>query len=683
MNQNNDIVAIQEKIDRLNQTAWDIRVDDSRQCFKLSEEAVALSRQINYKKGLAFAVQSLGFCYIRLSKNDIALPLIQESLSLFEELGNPLGQSIAHEYHALIKRNWGDFGGALKLLYKALEFVEPTCALENIGTINYQLGVTYKYLGKFEKALEFLDASISLYEQLGKKYYTSYPINIIGSIYFENGDYPRALECYTKALNMREGAGDKWGQAGSLDNVGFTYLKLKEYQLALDYCTRSLEISRSTDDKRSQANALLHLAQISKESGEIDKAINFSNDSLQIRKSSGDKRGETEILLFLAELHTANNNDNADKIGDWLVTALKIAEQMDSKDLVSKTRYALHEYYLNRGELVEAISQLRSHLELEKHLYKNNIDQKVTNLEISRRAEEARKETENIRQRNNELVALNNAIASEKQRAETALSELKATQAQLIQSEKMASLGELTAGIAHEIQNPLNFVNNFSDLSSELVDEMLEELTAGNFKEANNIAANIKDNLSMILHHGKRADSIVKGMLQHSGTSSGQKEATDLNKLADEFLRLAFHGVRAKDKSCNATIKTDFDSSLSKVDLIPQDMGRVLINLLNNAFYSVNEKRKLSNSSFEPTVTVTTKNKGDNIELRVIDNGNGISKASLEKIFQPFFTTKPTGQGTGLGLSLSYDIIKAHGGELKVETKEGDGTAFIIILPKD
>jgi len=284
------------------------------------------------------------------------------------------------------------------------------------------------------------------------------------------------------------------------------------------------------------------------------------------------------------------------------------------------------------------------------------------------------------------------------------LENLKSTQAQLIQSEKMASLGELTAGIAHEIQNPLNFVNNFSEISGELIDEMKEELATGNLQLVTELTDDIKQNLDKINHHGKRAADIVKGMLQHSRTSSRQKEPTDINALADEYLRLAYHGLRAKDKSFNADFKTEFDETLPKINVIPQDIGRVLLNLINNAFYAVTEQSKLFQSSelwksYQPLVAVSTIKLDDRIQISVKDNGPGIPLEIKDKIFQPFFTTKPTGQGTGLGLSLSYDIVKAHGGELKVETMEarpndsrlndsvgqvvgrGTGTEFIIQIP--
>jgi two-component system, NtrC family, sensor kinase len=262
---------------------------------------------------------------------------------------------------------------------------------------------------------------------------------------------------------------------------------------------------------------------------------------------------------------------------------------------------------------------------------------------------------------------------------------LKETQSQLIQSEKMASLGELTAGIAHEIQNPLNFVNNFSDINSELIEEMKVEMDKGNLEEAKAIADDISANEQKINYHGKRADGIVKGMLQHSRSSNNIKESVNINVLADEYLRLAYHGLRAKDKSFNAAMKTDYDESIGSISAVPQDIGRAMLNLITNAFYAAplppQGGFKDPNYKHEPTIWLSTKKVGDKVLISVKDNGPGIPQKVLDKIFQPFFTTKPTGQGTGLGLSLAYDIVKAHGGDLKVETKEGEGSEFIIELP--
>jgi len=317
--------------------------------------------------------------------------------------------------------------------------------------------------------------------------------------------------------------------------------------------------------------------------------------------------------------------------------------------------------------------------------------------------EEERKRTAEIERENRitekikaeleiEVAERTAALIKQKETLEEALAELKATQSQLIQSEKMASLGELTAGIAHEIQNPLNFINNFSEVNTELIAELKDEIEKGNIEEIKAIVSDMAANEQKINHHGKRADMIVKGMLQHSSRSGGSKEPTNINELTDEYLRLAYHGLRAKDKFFNATLKTDYDETIGNINIIPQDIGRVILNLINNAFYAVAEKKKASASfpkesgqapvqPYEPTVSVSTKKINGKVEISVADNGNGIPPKVLDKIFQPFFTTKPTGQGTGLGLSLSYDIIKAHGGEIKVETKEKEETIFSIILP--
>ena len=284
------------------------------------------------------------------------------------------------------------------------------------------------------------------------------------------------------------------------------------------------------------------------------------------------------------------------------------------------------------------------------------------------------------------IVQRERQIAQERELAqakeiEKAYTELKSTQAQLIQSEKMASLGELTAGIAHEIKNPLNFVNNFSEISTELISEIEDELKKNDKEEVLSILKDLKQNLEKITQHGKRADSIVKGMLLHSRGTSGEKTLTDINDLLDQYVTLAYHGLRAQNKEFNMTIEKDYDETLEKINVVPQDISRVFLNIINNACYAAYDKKKKSGDDFNPVLKVSTKNLDGKVEIRIGDNGNGIPQKIVEKIFQPFFTTKPTGQGTGLGLSLSYDIVKAHGGEIKVKTTEGEGSEFVIKLP--
>ena len=276
------------------------------------------------------------------------------------------------------------------------------------------------------------------------------------------------------------------------------------------------------------------------------------------------------------------------------------------------------------------------------------------------------------------------ALTLQAEELRTALTELRTAQAQLVQAEKMASLGELTAGIAHEIQNPLNFVNNFADVSVEILGELREEQSrpARDAGLEGELLDDIAQNLQKIHHHGQRAASIVKAMLEHSRASTGERRPTDLNQLADEYFRLAYQGLRAKDKSFNAALNTAFAPGLPQVEVVGPDLGRVLLNLFSNAFYAVRQRQLQGEAGYAPTVAVHTHQQGDHVEIRIRDNGVGIPEAVRQKIFQPFFTTKPSGEGTGLGLSLSYDIVtKGHGGTLTVESREGEYTEFLVKLP--
>ncbi len=395
------------------------------------------------------------------------------------------------------------------------------------------------------------------------------------------------------------------------------------------------------------------------------------------------------MLFYLIYTTIKQKEFQAVKSIAYAITPLVLIQFItDVVKLISKSFYAKWDTYFETAILfafIWLVAMLIINRKQRKELEKERL--KAVEMEKEFQLSEKLKASleVQVKERTAELVG-------QKEELQLALNELKSTQALLIQSEKMASLGELTAGIAHEIQNPLNFVNNFSEVSTELVDEMNEEIKKGNFEDAKEIANDLKQNLEKINHHGKRAGDIVKGMLQHSRSSSGVKEPTDINALADEYLRLAYHGLRAKDKSFNATMKTDFDESICNVSIISQDIGRVILNLITNAFYAVSAKALASaDGEYQPTVSVSTKKVNGKIEIKVADNGNGIPQKIIDKIFQPFFTTKPTGQGTGLGLSLSYDIVKAHGGELKVETKyvEGlsaeasaeAGSEFVIVLP--
>ena len=618
---------------------------------------------------------------------------------MFQSLNDKDGQGSIYGYYGVTQRALGDYAASLEYLFKFLEFSQQTCNQEAESLSYYHLGVTYKYLGDYERALNYLLQGQSL-SQPG---FITNSISIalsskqIGLIYFENGDFTNAENYYQQALKLTREGGDKWGEAGCLDNIGLIHFKLKDFDKAVEFCCEALAISQPVGDKKGESNALFNLGNIYRELADYDKATIYYNTSLAIRKDIKDKRGQAEIMLFLADLQLRQNITEQLRVEviELFDKVLQIGEEVKALDLLAKIHLGYYEACKRFNLYEAALTHIEAYISLFKQIHTNTLNQRIQHLEISYKVENAKKEAEIYRLRNIELAGLYEESEKQKQEievrkkiAEDSLIELKATQKQLIQSEKMASLGELTAGIAHEIQNPLNFVNNFSEVNKELLTEMKDEMDKGNLEDAKEIANDVIANEQKINHHGKRAGDIVKGMLQHSRNSSiSIKEPTDINKLADEYLRLAYNGLRAKDKSFNATLKTKYDKSIGNINIIPQDIGRVLLNLINNAFYAVNEKQKAESlkheaesKMYEPTVSVIIKKEGDKIIISVKDNGNGIPQKVVDKIFQPFFTTKPTGKGTGLGLSLSYDIVKAHGGEVKVETREGEGATFIIQL---
>ncbi|HEV8506019.1 MAG TPA: ATP-binding protein, partial [Chitinophagaceae bacterium] len=442
--------------------------------------------------------------------------------------------------------------------------------------------------------------------------------------------------------------------------LGAIYLKKGEKETGLQCLYAGLQSGKKENNKGGSAQVYYQLAQYYLSQEKKDSALYYVKEFNQLIQS-----------LEAVALSTLNQGTGYEN----LFLAYKLNKQFDSaykyQGLALVTKDSLSNFKIKNLAEFQNLSiqeQLRlQNIEREKELYQNKIRTYgllgglAVFLLIAF-----------ILVRNNRQKQKANKVLK------ATISNLKSTQAQLIQSEKMASLGQLTTGIAHEIQNPLNFVNNFSEVNRELIDEMNNE---NDIHEIKAIANNIKQNSEKILLHGKRADAIVKGMLQHSRTSTGQKELTDINALCDEYLRLAYHGLLAKDKSFNAKFETNFDHRIDKVNIVSQDIGRVLLNLINNAFYAVNEKSKQEALGYGPLVVVRTKKINDKVQISVADNGNGVPQNIVDKIFQPFFTTKPTGQGTGLGLSLAYDIVKAHGGRTNVKTKEGEGSEFIIQLP--
>ena len=518
-----------------------------------------------------------------------------------------------------------------------------------------------------------------------------------GILYGNLGNYEKALYYYKTALPLAEESQDLKLVSITYNTLGRAYLTLKHIDSSLFCLQKAYDIAVKSGYNRYVGSILLNTGRVYLAKGQVNTATDFFKKAIEESERHYYFRGVAAGNLYLAEAFEKTGQPDSTLF--YLRSALPVAEYLNAPDLFQRTYTALAKYYQSVKNNDSAVKYQSLIIKINDSLFNSKQGQQFQNIDFDAQQRKQQIEAEKTAYKNKVteygllaglgvflLIAFilyrNNR---QKQKAnkvlEATLLDLKTTQAQLIQSEKMASLGELTAGIAHEIQNPLNFVNNFSDVNSELIDEAEREISKGNVNEAKSILGTIKENEEKIIRHGKRADAIVKGMLQHSHSNTGQKELTDINALADEYLRLSYHGIRAKDKSFDPKLETVFDHSIGKVDIVPQEMGRVIVNLLNNAFYAVSEKQKQNGGEYRPTVTLQTAKHNGKVEIKVKDNGNGVPQKILDKIFQPFFTTKPTGQGTGLGLSLAYDIVKVHGGEIKVESKEGEGSEFIVQLP--
>jgi signal transduction histidine kinase/Tfp pilus assembly protein PilF len=561
-------------------------------------------------------------------------------------------------------------------------------------------GQAYRLMGNYTKALECHYKAIAISTKFGNKSQIAFSYNQLGHIYKDREENDKAIDIYRIALFFSEEGRGKIVKAAPLMNLGSVYLNEGKLDSSIYYSNRALEVLHLTSENQNIfiPSIFGDLGGAYSRMNKKKEAEKYFQRAFAIVTKSDYKNIKLKQGVFFTIAEHFRRNQQLDSCFYYAKMANAAVENTVFSYLMAKPAKMLSEIYDGKNA-DSTVKYLKIYLKTNEVINSTRVTQQ---LQVMAFEEEQRKmELEQTRKEAQARIKIYFLIAvlllvslfgllmlrnnKQKQKInaklENTLANLQATQKQLVQSEKMASLGELTAGIAHEIQNPLNFVNNFSEVSTELVKEMVQEVDKGNTDEVKAIAKDVVQNLEKINHHGQRAADIVKGMLQHSRSSSGVKEPTDINALADEYFRLAYHGLRAKDKTFNATMKADFDESIGKINIIPQDIGRVVLNLITNAFYAVNEKSKQGIADNEPTVSVVTKKVNHQVEIRVADNGNGIPAKIVDKIFQPFFTTKPTGQGTGLGLSLSYDIVKAHGGELKVETKEGMGTEFIIQLP--
>ncbi len=653
--------------------------------YVTAQQADSLKRSVQSEKNDTLkmaAFRSLGFYYQDI-KRDSGLYFHEQQLALAKKLNRRLWQADAYSQAAYVLNGLGNFMKSYEYFSEAVKLAGD----EENESDNWRVWT-------FSNSKNSHEARITI---LGMNY------QMMGNLWRSLGEFEKYKASLLEALKLGESVNN--GKVIYISSRGLAITMSPDS--ALLFLKKSIEIGAKAGYNRV-GFSYLFIARSYGQKGILDSAIIYTHKS--IARFWADKELIALPIAYNALYDLFQLQNKKDSCLFYAKKAMETALLVGTPDaaLVGAYRGLSNVYNLN--------NDLDSALKYERLSYKLNDSLKnvrITNLteyqkfafneqlRLKKLDEEKTAYANNLKMIG--LIAVLGGILlttivlyrnnRQKQKAnkvlEATLINLKSTQTQLIQSEKMASLGELTAGIAHEIQNPLNFMNNFSEVNKELLEEMKEELDKGNTPEAKSIADDVIKNEEKINHHGKRADAIVKGMLQHSRSSNGVKEPTDINALCDEYLRLSYHGLRAKDKSFNATMKTDFDASIGNINIIPQDIGRVILNLINNAFYActerslsvVDEKNKTGIENYNPIVSIITKKINSKVEIRVSDNGNGIPQKVLDKIFQPFFTTKPTGQGTGLGLSLSYDIIKAHGGELKVETKEGEESEFIVELP--
>ncbi|MFI5152504.1 MAG: tetratricopeptide repeat protein [Chitinophagales bacterium] len=655
--------------------------------------AIVLSRKLNFKRIEASAYENRGYTYLWEGDTKQAEKDFLTALDMRKEINYKYG--IARNYISLsdLYRRTDNPSKELLYLYEALKLYQEMNDIEGIGNTLHYIGNMYRYHGADSDAKFNLQLSLQQFMKIGKKENVEESLMALGELDSKGKNYDSAIKKYSAALELSrqsnpngfEGPfiymllGDAYqAQGESAFTSKNKKLALEKFDQALKYYDTAITNSRKKNDdhwKEKEIDFNMKKAKIFVRTNRLPEARAYLEKFIAKSAKYGSRWGLEETYASLSSLdsiegHFQNALDNYKKY---------VLYRDSNSNIKSGAQFNLERqsFEYERKEALARDEQTRKDIDTQKTksrqlsiiLLLGGLSLGVFGIAY-------------IQWRNNKRTRKTNLeLAQQKLKAEKALTDLQSTQAQLIQSEKMASLGELTAGIAHEIQNPLNFVNNFSEVNAELIEEMKEEIRKGKIEDVNAISETIRENNVKIGQHGKRAESIVKGMLQHSRSSSGQKEPTDINNLVNEYLNLAYHGFRAKDPGFSITMVKEFDKNLGKINIKRREIGRVLLNLYNNAFYSVIEKNKKECNGYDPTVCVYSRQAGNKVEIEIQDNGKGIPNSLMNKIFQPFFTTKPAGLGTGLGLSLSYDIIKAAGGEIKVESRQDEFAKFTVQLP--
>ncbi len=666
------------------------------------------AQKINYKKGEASARVSLAGDYCFSGEYAVAKENLDAARQILSNITDSAALGRMYDCYGMMYSMQNKFDTSHTFYKKAIEIATLQNDKSLLLTILQNDAIAFQQQSDYPQALTNYQNALKVAEQIHDEEGQAFIYLNIAITFTSLDDIKRAEKSYLKAIDLAKLLNLKNVLAYSYSNLSSLYGSMNDFQKEFDFGMSGALLGKEIGDQGIEASSLSRAALALANQNKFDEAEKLNQQARNIADSSKQPLNIYQAYGDMGTMLTMQKNYS--KAIPYFEKAFHSLKESDIYDEEIGRSYAdLSKCYEQTGDFNKALATYKFAAKISDSIRGRENIKKATELTMNFEFEKKQQIAKDEQQKQNDLAKAkqtaliigliltfllaavaftgfrnkrkaNLLLQQQKQKVESTLSQLKSTQAQLIQSEKMASLGELTAGIAHEIQNPLNFVNNFSEVNTELVDEAKQEMDKGNIYEVKIILSDIKENEQKINHHGKRADAIVKGMLQHSRQTKGVKEPTDINALCDEYLRLSYHGLRAKEKLFNSDFKTDFDESIGNINIIPQDIGRVLLNVFNNAFYTVNEKKKVSGNGYQPLIKISTKKLKDKVEIKVIDNGNGIPQKALDKIFQPFFTTKPTGQGTGLGLSLSYDIIKAHGGEIKVETKEGEGTSFMIFL---
>ncbi len=596
-----------------------------------------------------------------------AMKYARQGLALSEKAKYSLGTVRNLNRLGTIYRNVGSYAKALELHMEALRVAKKNDDLDGMARINNSIGILYSEQKDSKRAIEYFTKTKNLAQQLQDNKLLEIALTNLGFDYALIDELDSAQTHTLRAYELAVRQGNKNSSGVLFLNLGYVHYRKKEYPLALAYYRRSVPISEAVNDKRYLGQTYFEMARTFRETNTLDSCLIYAQKSLELAKEVDNPKGTLDVSTLLTEFF--EDRDKA-KAYEYFKIATQAREKMFDREKVKQIQSLDFKEQLRLQQVESDRVEYEGRI-LTKTLVAGLFALMIIVFLLYRNSRNRRKANVLLEKQKNELQAT--------------LNELEITQSQLIQSEKMASLGELTAGIAHEIQNPLNFVNNYAEVNVELLEELISEGGKENGGKdeglMREIALDLAENEAKILYHGKQAEAIVRGMQQHSRRSSGSRHRTDINALTSEYTELAYNGMTAKDKLSKDVMKLDLATDLPKLDVIPGDIGRVVLNLLDNAFYTVAEKKQHSPNDYQPAILVSTRRRDNVVEISVKDNGTGIAPEYIGKLFQPFFTTKPTGQGTGLGLSLSYDIVtKGHNGRLEVKSEVGEGTELTLVL---